>query len=495
MQFNDGELQSGKIVFIENYIFKIVVNMNENKVFISYLSDDKIKVTKLVNKLKSKGIGVWHYDEDSKPGDKWAEVLKQRINTGSFFIACFSSNYPKRQNALPQKKNYMNLELDIAKGIMKTMGAHKWFIPVKLDDCEIPDERMTESISLSDLKYQDMFGDLYEEGLSKLVEVLNPESKEYKILDYNSEDDSIYTLWEWPFNRGLRESEKTQKLITTFDETKRKIPNFVDEDKLLDLEKKFVKAEWGGINVYLNYFKKFDEFGENDGAVRLNLSSCRYTEFLAYREMIFSNNTLFNKLKELVKSGPEEYINNHPLPTHVNTNVVLLNKDKTKFLATLRSNKVSTARETWVISMNETMRYGSTKYERDSDFFEAMNRGIKEELGLEKEDYSEIILGSLLIVPPRMGLHVIGVARALIDEEDVKMKKKKFALDDYEHDKAQWYPFNLESISYFLDKRDTKPNKDNDLYVYTNAGELNGKKWLHHVPSCLKQAWRMKDMI
>ena len=96
-------------------------------IFISYVREDQVLVDKLVSDLKAKGALIWLDRESIKPGELWQEALKEAIQQGNFFIACFS------QNSVQKTKTVMNEELRIAIGELRKMpyGAI-WFIPVLL---------------------------------------------------------------------------------------------------------------------------------------------------------------------------------------------------------------------------------------------------------------------------------------------------------------------------------------------------------------------------
>ena len=78
------------------------------KVFISYVNENIEIVKKLYQELKAHGIEVWLDRNDIAPGARWKREIKQAIQQGAFFIACFSKEYYERD------RTYMNEELTIA---------------------------------------------------------------------------------------------------------------------------------------------------------------------------------------------------------------------------------------------------------------------------------------------------------------------------------------------------------------------------------------------
>ena len=105
-----------------------------NKVFISYVRENIKIVDRLCQELRSHGIEVWLDRNDIAPGARWKREIRQAIQQGAFFIACFSKEYYERDRA------YMNEELIIAIEELRLRPIDQaWFIPVKLNECEIPD--------------------------------------------------------------------------------------------------------------------------------------------------------------------------------------------------------------------------------------------------------------------------------------------------------------------------------------------------------------------
>ena len=103
-------------------------------VFISYIRKNRNDVDRLEKELTACGVKVWLDRRDLGPGARWKQEIRKAIRDGAFFIACFSKEYHERA------KTYMNAELRIAiEQISQLHINQRWFIPIKLDDCEIPD--------------------------------------------------------------------------------------------------------------------------------------------------------------------------------------------------------------------------------------------------------------------------------------------------------------------------------------------------------------------
>ena len=104
------------------------------KVFISYVRENMEIVDQLCQELRSHGIEVWLDRNDIALGSRWKREIRRAIQQGAFFMECFSQEYHERD------RTYMNEELTIAIEELRQRPIDSaWFIPVKLNQCEIPD--------------------------------------------------------------------------------------------------------------------------------------------------------------------------------------------------------------------------------------------------------------------------------------------------------------------------------------------------------------------
>ena len=140
-----------------------------NSVFISYVRENKEAVDRLHDALTLWGIDVWIDWRDLEPGDLWEHKIRQAIQEGAFFIPCFSKEYNNRVDA------YMNQELDVAIEVLnKRFFNQKWYIPVKLNDCEIPDYNIGRGETLRSFQYVDL-SENWDIGIQSICKVIQPE--------------------------------------------------------------------------------------------------------------------------------------------------------------------------------------------------------------------------------------------------------------------------------------------------------------------------------
>ena len=141
-----------------------------SSVFISYIGENRETVDKLCNALTLYGIDVWVDWRSLEPGDLWEREIRQAIQERAFFIPCFSKEYNDRY------ETYMEEELNVAIKVLrqKPLGK-KWCIPVKLNECQIPDYDIGRGETLRSFQYVDLSED-WDIGIQRLVKSISPET-------------------------------------------------------------------------------------------------------------------------------------------------------------------------------------------------------------------------------------------------------------------------------------------------------------------------------
>jgi hypothetical protein len=135
-------------------------------VFISYVHDDEEMVESLVETLQRGGADVWRDRDRLLPGVRWETAIRQAIESGTAFIACFSSNFDARE------RSHMYEELTIAiKELRKRPRDRTWFIPVLLDPVAVPDWDIGVGETLRELQYVELYADR-ESGIRSILEAI-----------------------------------------------------------------------------------------------------------------------------------------------------------------------------------------------------------------------------------------------------------------------------------------------------------------------------------
>lgn len=134
-------------------------------VFISYVREDSDRVDQLQRVLQEAGIPVWRDTADLWPGEDWRSRIRDAITSNALvFLACFS------RASLARSMSYQNEEFVLAIEQLRQRAPERpWLIPVRFDDCEIPDRDIGGGRSLTSIQRADLFGGRVDEGMERLV--------------------------------------------------------------------------------------------------------------------------------------------------------------------------------------------------------------------------------------------------------------------------------------------------------------------------------------
>ena len=140
-------------------------------VFVSYVREDSAEVERLAQDLDRFGIDVWLDRNRIGPGGLWQDEIRQAIRKGGFFLACFSSAYASRLTS------FMNEELALAiEQLRQHPRGRIWFIPVLLNDCEVPDWPIRPGETLGDLQWVELHRE-WDAGVEQIVGVIAPDAR------------------------------------------------------------------------------------------------------------------------------------------------------------------------------------------------------------------------------------------------------------------------------------------------------------------------------
>jgi hypothetical protein len=155
----------------------------QGHVFICYVREDSGEVDVLQRMLETAGIRVWRDTANLWPGEDWRAMLRDAITHDALvFIACFSSHSAARQTSF----QYAELLLAIDQLQLRRPGV-PWLIPVRFDDCDIPDLELGDNRTLASIQRADLFGTGRDLAAGRLVAAVqwyltqpsefNPQSK------------------------------------------------------------------------------------------------------------------------------------------------------------------------------------------------------------------------------------------------------------------------------------------------------------------------------
>ena len=137
----------------------------EGHAFISYVREDAAEAGRLQQVLEAAGVRVWRDKSDLWPGEDWREKIRRAITADALvFIACFS------RKSVARKRSYQNEEIALAiEQLRQRQPGEPWLIPVRFDDCEIPDFDIGSGRALASIQRADLFGDYSDESTFRLV--------------------------------------------------------------------------------------------------------------------------------------------------------------------------------------------------------------------------------------------------------------------------------------------------------------------------------------
>lgn len=133
--------------------------------FISYAREDSGYVDRLERALEAAGIPVWRDTRDLRPGQDWKLNISRAIRVDALvFIACFS------RASLTKASSFQNEELLLAIEQLRLRPPdYPWLIPVRFDDCDIPDRDLGGGRTLASIQRADIFGEASQVGMARLV--------------------------------------------------------------------------------------------------------------------------------------------------------------------------------------------------------------------------------------------------------------------------------------------------------------------------------------
>ncbi len=123
-------------------------------VFLSAGTEDVGPADQLQRELQAAGIRVWRDTTDLLPGDNQPTVIRRAITEAALiFLACFSSR------SVAVVKSNLNAELQLAIDEQRKRRPDvTWLIPVRFDDCPVPDIDLGGGHTLTSLATADLFG-------------------------------------------------------------------------------------------------------------------------------------------------------------------------------------------------------------------------------------------------------------------------------------------------------------------------------------------------
>lgn len=168
------------------------------QIFISYARENKKKAEELYQVFLKAGFRPWMDIKDLLPGEKWATSIQRAIRNSDFFLALFSKDSIG-------KRGFLQKEFRQALDIWQEMLEEDiYFIPVRLDECEIPDR-------FREFQWLDL---ITEDDLLKLTNTISVGfDARIGASKYSNESESVNT-------ETSNYTDKTTKLVESPDQPK-----------------------------------------------------------------------------------------------------------------------------------------------------------------------------------------------------------------------------------------------------------------------------------
>jgi len=150
-------------------------NNYRKEVFISYVKSNSDKIDILCKSFQENNIRYWLDRDQIDPGKLWKIAIKDAINKGAYFLACFSKEYQEKT------ETYMNEEILVAIDILRKKHFNSgWFIPIKLSECKIPPYDIGAGNTLQDIHYLKFYED-WDTEMKRLIDTIKREedTKQY----------------------------------------------------------------------------------------------------------------------------------------------------------------------------------------------------------------------------------------------------------------------------------------------------------------------------
>ena len=141
---------------------------SDYQIFLAHANEDKPQVRELYRQLQEAGYRPWLDEEDLLPGQSWRDEIPKAIKKSDLFVACLSI-------LSVAKEGYVQREFRLALNCLAEKPAGKiYLIPLKLDDCAIPDLRQEEyGVALRDVQWLDYWKP---GGFEKLLRAIEHQS-------------------------------------------------------------------------------------------------------------------------------------------------------------------------------------------------------------------------------------------------------------------------------------------------------------------------------
>jgi hypothetical protein len=233
--------------------FRLILGCKVAHVFISYVRANAKAIDRLADDLKRNGVNVWLDRNDIEPGARWQDAIKKAIQSGKFFIACFSREYSERD------RTFMNEELTIAIDELRARPSDRtWFIPILINETTIPVRRISNVEDLSSINASKLYED-WDREIKRILRVLKYDDPVFariwhlvEVLDRPFDNERLYAVQQLG-EIGIAEESVVSALVRAYDGQHGKIKNAA-----LEALGRLKPAAVGALSVFIKALKDRD---------------------------------------------------------------------------------------------------------------------------------------------------------------------------------------------------------------------------------------------
>jgi hypothetical protein len=134
--------------------------------------EDADAVAYIARALSAYNVDVWLDKDQIRPGARSADAIRGDHSGRVFHGLFFNSIYSART------RSYMNEELTLAIEELRQRGVdQRWFIPVLIDDCDIPQRSIGAVETLRSLQWVRLYED-WNTGIAQILSTVQPDAAE-----------------------------------------------------------------------------------------------------------------------------------------------------------------------------------------------------------------------------------------------------------------------------------------------------------------------------
>ena len=152
------------VEFIDELVERWEKRSHENitkEIFISYASEDRATVAKIVDKLKEWGVNAWFDVQELEPSDEYIEKIKKQIRESKAFVPVLS------KNTLTAGRHFFKREWEWAREETEWRGTEKYIYPTAIEEINFESDMLPEKFKNTQIINFNSIS--FENDLKKLV--------------------------------------------------------------------------------------------------------------------------------------------------------------------------------------------------------------------------------------------------------------------------------------------------------------------------------------